>query len=57
MFFTFDTFNFDSGEEFPLLSFVGLLLLCESLFGLPTSSCTLCVEGVIVMVDDFFSVG
>ena len=54
---TFGTFMFDSGEEFPPLTFWNFRYFVGVRLDLPTSSCIVCVEGVIVVIDDYFSIG
>ena len=44
---------FDSGEEFPPLPLWGIVVVFMGVLSdLPTPSCTVCVEGVIVLVLD-----
>ena len=46
---------FDSGEEFPHLPLWGIVVVFMGVLSdLPTPSCTVCVEGVIVFVLDWF---
>ena len=45
---------FDSREEFPPLPFWDCHCFVRVRLDLPTSSCTVCVEGVIVLVLDCF---